>query len=90
MAVHQPLSVVNLCRAPDPPPENVELARDQVVEIFASLTEKQRFVLKLSWGLNGDRQYSFREIAELMGVSWQAVQGIHERAMATLRRGYVE
>ncbi|HEX3254245.1 MAG TPA: sigma factor-like helix-turn-helix DNA-binding protein [Gaiellaceae bacterium] len=75
---------------PDPPPENVELARDQVVEIFASLTEKQRFVLKLSWGLDGNRQYSFREIAALMGVSWQAVQGIHERAIATIRRGYVE
>jgi hypothetical protein len=25
-----------------------------------------------------------------MGVSWQAVQGIHERAIATIRRGYVE
>lgn len=47
-------------------------------------------MLKLSWGLDGNRQYSFREIAALMGVSWQAVQGIHERAIATIRRGYVE
>jgi DNA-directed RNA polymerase specialized sigma24 family protein len=75
---------------PDPPPENVELARDQIAEIFASLTDKQRFVLKLSFGLDGHRKHSFREIADYMGVSWQAIQHIYNRAMATLRRRYVD
>jgi DNA-directed RNA polymerase specialized sigma24 family protein len=71
---------------PDPPPEEVELAREQVAQMFEGLTDKQRFVLKLKWGLDGHRRYSFREIASMMGVRWQAVQGTYNRALATLRK----
>lgn len=37
-------------------------------------------------GLDGHHEHSFREIAGLMGVKWQAVQRIHHRAMEALRR----
>jgi DNA-directed RNA polymerase specialized sigma24 family protein len=75
---------------PDPPPEAVEEARTMGAAFLAGLTPKQRFVMELSWGIGprGDRQHSFREIAEYMGVSWQAVQSIYNRAMGTLRGRY--
>jgi DNA-directed RNA polymerase specialized sigma subunit len=76
--------------SPDPPPEDVERAQLNVAKSFARLTEKQRFVLKLYWGLDGHRRHSFRQIAALMGVKWQAVQGIHHRAMDTLRRRHAD
>jgi DNA-directed RNA polymerase specialized sigma subunit len=76
--------------SPDPPAEDVERAQVNVAASFARLTEKQRFVLKLYWGLDGHGRHSFREIAKLMGVEWQAVQGIHHRAMDTLRRRHAD
>jgi DNA-directed RNA polymerase specialized sigma subunit len=76
--------------SPDPPPEDVERAHGKVAESLDRLTEKQCFVLKLYWGLDGHRRHSFREIAALMGVEWQAVQGIHHRAMNTLRRRHAD
>jgi DNA-directed RNA polymerase specialized sigma24 family protein len=73
---------------PDPHPEAVEEARRFGAESLAGLTPKQRLVLELAWGIGqrGDRQYSFREIAAYMSVSWQAVQAIYNRAIGTLRR----
>jgi hypothetical protein len=53
-------------QTPDPPPQEVELAREHVTQMFEALTDKQRFVLKLKWGLDGHRPYSFREIASMM------------------------
>jgi len=71
---------------PDPRPQGAELARQRIAAMLEALTEKQRFVLKLYWGLDGHHEHSFREIAGLMGVKWQAVQRIHHRAMEALRR----
>jgi hypothetical protein len=75
---------------PDPPSEDVDVARERITTMFEALTAKQRFVLKLYWGLDGHDKHSFRRIAALMGVEWQAVQGIHHRAMDTLRRRYAK
>lgn len=50
------------------------------------LTDKQRFVLRASWGMEGGPGNSFHEIGELMGVTGAAVNRIYGRAMGTLRK----
>jgi RNA polymerase sigma factor (sigma-70 family) len=40
---------------------------------LTALTVKQRFVLELAWGLRDGVEYSYREIAALMGVDRKTV-----------------
>lgn len=57
-------------------PEAVRLAEERAGRLRAALTaltERQRFVLELAWGLRDGVEYSYREIAALMGVSHQTV-----------------
>jgi DNA-directed RNA polymerase sigma subunit (sigma70/sigma32) len=65
-----------------------ELARELHFAALANglekLTPKQRFVIQRSWGLGGCGPFSFREIADVMGISFQAVHGIYSRAMREL------
>ena len=46
--------------------------------------------MKLIGGSTDTVGTRFEEIAALMGVKWQAVQGIHHRAMDTLRRRHAD
>lgn len=69
---------VRLEAQPDPP---VDLWR-----ALGRLTEKQRFVIDLRYGLNGKGEHSEQEISVLMGISQQAVSRISERAMESLLR----
>lgn len=57
-----------------------------------SLTERQRFVIELRYGLRDGQPYAQEDIARLMGVSQQAIAGTERRALAALRRvmGVVE
>lgn len=50
------------------------------------LTPKQRFVIECSWGLRDRYEYSFREIADFMGVSMQAVLKCYVFGMNALSR----
>lgn len=52
-----------------------------------ALTDKQRFVLSLRYGLKDGCCYSFEEIAEWMGISKQGVKRIEKRGMRALRKG---
>jgi DNA-directed RNA polymerase specialized sigma subunit len=76
---------------PDPQREDVELARERIAAMFESLTEKQRFVIQLRWGI-GDRahrRHTCEEIGRLMGgITKQAVARIEKRALEALHRKY--
>ena len=64
-------------------PEEREALLYQSLEV---LTPKQRFVIERSWGLGLEREYSFSEIAEAMGVYWTTVRGHYNAGMRRLRR----
>jgi DNA-directed RNA polymerase specialized sigma subunit len=76
---------------PNPPPEEVAVARERVATILEALTEKQKFVLQLRWGVGerAHRPYTCEEIGALVGgISKQAVSRIEKRALDTLNRKY--
>lgn len=52
---------------------------------LGDLSDKQRFVVECYWGLRGDRRYNVLEIADLMGVSHQAVSKTLRKAMKLLQ-----
>jgi predicted DNA-binding protein (UPF0251 family) len=52
-----------------------------------AITEKQRFVLELRFGIRDGSEWDYEEIAQLMGVSKQTVHRIEARAMKRLRKG---
>ena len=49
------------------------------------LSERERYVLRLSYGLNGGREHSLSEIAEMMGVTSERVRQIESAALSKLR-----
>lgn len=53
---------------------------------LGELTTRQRFVVECRFGLRGDREYNFYEIAGFMGVTHKAVRFHYYRAMARLRQ----
>lgn len=68
-----------------------EFEDEEPVDPLDLLTERQRFVIELRYGLNDGLEYSQRDVAQLMGVSRSMVHQ-HERAAIKklekyLRRG---
>jgi DNA-directed RNA polymerase sigma subunit (sigma70/sigma32) len=65
--------------SPEPP---VELWR-----VLALLTDKQRFVIGLRYGTSGHGFHTLDHVADLMGISHQAVDQIERRALSALAKG---
>jgi RNA polymerase primary sigma factor len=49
------------------------------------LTERERYILRLRYGLDGGREYSLGEIAEMMRVTSERVRQIESAALSKLR-----
>lgn len=58
---------------------------DELLQALGTLTLRQRYVLKLSWGLDGRTQYSFREIADAVGWHESTVREHYRAGMTRLR-----
>jgi RNA polymerase primary sigma factor len=73
-------------REPSPEEEvQISLAAQAVREVVAELPEREQTVIKMRFGLNGDRDpVSVREAARRLGVRPAEVQSIERRALAEL------
>lgn len=64
-------------------------SRDQVVELRRAmkncLTEQERLVIELRYGLNGHSPKRQREVAQVTGISRSYVSRIEKRALQKLR-----
>jgi DNA-directed RNA polymerase sigma subunit (sigma70/sigma32) len=80
---HKSAEAVYLTEEHEEPPESSYVA--ELTEALGRLTDKQRFVVELSWGLRGGQGHSHYEIAEMMGITRSSVYGIYCRAMVGLR-----
>ena len=69
----------------DPPPDP-PCTHEQLWDALEHLTDRQRFCVKLYYGLNGREAFTQREIAELAGWHLATVQEHLERAQRRLRR----
>ncbi len=58
----------------------------EIILAMDSLTDKQRFVIELRYGLKTGAGHSQRDVAELMGCSQVAVKKLEARGLEKLRR----
>jgi RNA polymerase sporulation-specific sigma factor len=54
--------------------------------IYDSLTDRERFVVELRYGLKGGRSVTQREIAKMLGISRSYVSRIEKKALSKLNR----
>ena len=68
-------------------PESVlmqQTVHDQVEDVLNCLTRREREVLQLRYGLNGDREHSLVEVGKRLGLSHEAIRQIEFRALRKL------
>jgi RNA polymerase primary sigma factor len=77
---------------PDPASDQVveeavsSAIRDQIRKSLDALTERERGVLMLRFGLNGQQPQTLAEIADHYGISRERVRQIEKEALAKLRK----
>ncbi len=62
-----------------------ELLREQMESLLHSLSERERRVLQLRFGLMGGRSQTLEEVAELFGVTRERIRQIETKALRKLR-----
>lgn len=68
-------------------PEQVvitQLLETQIRELLASLTLRERRVIQLRYGLDGDREHTLHEVGRKLGLSHEAVRQLESRALRKL------
>ena len=55
-------------------------------ELLSSLKDRERQILRLHFGLEGDRCYSLEEISKMLGVSKERVRQVEKHAMEKLQK----
>jgi RNA polymerase sigma factor (sigma-70 family) len=71
-----------------PNPEEVtiqNLLKETISDALSKLTSKQRQILSLHYGLNGEGNYTLGEIGKIMGLTSQRVGQIEREALDNLR-----
>ncbi|MFP4636555.1 MAG: sigma-70 family RNA polymerase sigma factor [Nitriliruptoraceae bacterium] len=72
--------------APDPQVcAESEVAREQLIATLADLHERERGVMRLRYGLDGDEPHTLEEIGELYGVTRERIRQIERTVIAKLR-----
>ncbi len=61
------------------------LLRDDVSAVLADLKPREAEVLRLRYGLEGERVHTLKEVGELMGVTRERVRQLEMRALRKLR-----
>jgi RNA polymerase primary sigma factor len=72
-----------------PTPEDLAVARDRhsrVRRYLSRLSEREREIISLRYGLSGDRAHSLEEIGQRLALSRERVRQIEAQAMKKLRR----
>ena len=73
-------------------PEEAAMERfltEQINTALTSLTPRDAKVLRLYFGLNGDREHTLEEIGGMLGVTRERVRQLRDRALKRLREGEV-
>ncbi|MBD2180711.1 RNA polymerase sigma factor, RpoD/SigA family [Planktothrix sp. FACHB-1355] len=86
---NQDTEFVEMLEDESPSPEEYmmgEALRDEVGQLLAELSPRQREVVILRFGLENNQAQSLQQIGELLGLSRERVRQIEMQALANLRR----
>ena len=73
-------------REPSPVDVTVEvMSREEVRGLMSRLKDRERTVIELAYGLNDNDEYSLRQIGNELGLSYERVRQIKDRAIRLLR-----
>ncbi len=62
-----------------------ELLREDIIEVMAGLSPRERDVLRLRFGLEDGRQRTLEEVGQLFGVTRERIRQIEAKALRKLR-----
>ena len=81
-------NVINALADPDQPPPDKSMwrnwAKTQLSTALDTLHEREQYVLRLYFGLDGNRELTLEDIGDLMGVTRERVRQIKKRALEKL------
>jgi len=88
MTRNEPRNGDRLFRIRDFLPERIRLrvTRDRIEILFDSLSLRQQTALILRYGLEGGKSHTYREVAEIMGVSPKAAEQLIRRTKRRLQK----
>lgn len=66
---------------------NLLAQREEVRDLLEKLTERERQVISMRYGLGDESTHTLEEIGEILGVTRERVRQIEARAMEKLRKG---
>lgn len=74
-------------KSTDSPEEamNMLVQREEVRELLETLNDREREVIRLRYGLDGERSHTLEEIGEKLGVTRERIRQIETRAMEKMR-----
>ncbi|MGQ9525741.1 MAG: sigma-70 family RNA polymerase sigma factor [Armatimonadota bacterium] len=82
--------VADMVAAPDPSPSESVLSgiiqREEIEALLRNLTDREREVIELRFGLNGEPPLTLKEVARRFRVSRERVRQIETQALDKLRR----
>jgi RNA polymerase primary sigma factor len=61
------------------------MRREQLKEILASLTHRERSVIELRYGLRDDRPHTLDEVGQRFGLTRERIRQIEAKTLAKLR-----
>lgn len=73
---------------PDIVNRNIEQETEKklLLECISQLTERERFIMHLRFGINGNREHTQKEVADLLGISQSYISRLEKKIIKRLKK----